>query len=446
MRYVILVVLCCSSILMGDLQEGILIETTKLKGISPYDRSVSPLMGQSTDKTHPMFGASPQMIGIPESLKNIHLEYIDIDLSQKLYQALYAGIVSREYFDYMHSNWSVDTTNLTDQMLKVQVGVVFGTDKEENTILIVDQNNNSDFSDDERRVLQPPQKSEDFWKLDVKDESFIAIEYEYYDGYSIQKAVTWLFVDNLPKPVSEDVPNWQKKIHYCYKIAEHSQGSFILNGNEYIIDVVPTLHRYRGYSKLMLTSTDGLQLLPDPISINDRLKIGNTTYVFSDISADGRYVTLVQEDSFIANSAKNITADTQIGVKAENFEGYTFGGERINLDDYAGKYVYLDFWGTWCAPCRAEIPNLKKVYSKYKNQEFEIIGIAKDSRTTLDKFLKMESIPWPLILQDEDQTIITSYNIFGYPTTFFIDPDGIILAKNLRGKELEKRLETIFNQ
>ena len=94
----------------------------------------------------------------------------------------------------------------------------------------------------------------------------------------------------------------------------------------------------------------------------------------------------------------------------------------IELDKLSGKYVYLDFWGTWCAPCREEIPILKSIYSEYQNENFELNGIANDNFEELQDFINKQEISWEQILQSEDKSIIADYGVTGYPTTFLIDP------------------------
>lgn len=132
-------------------------------------------------------------------------------------------------------------------------------------------------------------------------------------------------------------------------------------------------------------------------------------------------------------------------MKAINFASESILGEKIVLDKLRGNIVLLDFGGTWCAPCREEIPNLKSIYDRYKIKNFIMIGIANDNLESLSKFVKENEIEWLQIIQEDDKSIISDYNVVGYPTTFLINEEGIIIAKGLRADELSDKLAEIFN-
>ena len=136
----------------------------------------------------------------------------------------------------------------------------------------------------------------------------------------------------------------------------------------------------------------------------------------------------------------------KLDLKRLNFVSKTLSGDVIELDKLKGKYVYLDFWGTWCAPCREEIPILKSIYSEYQNENFALIGIANDNFEALQDFVKKQEIDWEQILQSEDKSIIADYGVTGYPTTFLIDPEGKIISKNIRAVELSEKLVEIFGK
>ena len=124
-----------------------------------------------------------------------------------------------------------------------------------------------------------------------------------------------------------------------------------------------------------------------------------------------------------------------------------YDGKTTRLSDYVGrgKYVLVDFWASWCGPCRQEIPNLIALYEKYKDKEFLVLGVAaQDNPEASLKAIDEMQIPYPKILNA--QKIATDiYGIDALPETILFAPDGTILARGLRGKELEEQLKKIFN-
>ena len=142
---------------------------------------------------------------------------------------------------------------------------------------------------------------------------------------------------------------------------------------------------------------------------------------------------------------QNQLVSTQIGFKTLNFEGQNFKTKsNISLDDYKGKYLLIDFWAVWCGPCIEEMPNLKALYDKRDQSKIEILGIVGGSESdALEKAIAKHSITWPQILSDDKNEITNKYGIKSYPTTLLINPEGIIVAKNLRGKDLENKIKEL---
>lgn len=103
--------------------------------------------------------------------------------------------------------------------------------------------------------------------------------------------------------------------------------------------------------------------------------------------------------------------------------GKTVSGDSISLEDYRGKVVLVDFWGTWCAPCVAEFPKLKKIYERLHSKGFEIVGVAADDAETLEDFVKDTPLPWKNIV-DGEGAITGRLRVSQFPTTLLIDQQG----------------------
>lgn len=142
---------------------------------------------------------------------------------------------------------------------------------------------------------------------------------------------------------------------------------------------------------------------------------------------------------------------TQDGVEAPDFSQPDQDGKMVKLSDYRGKYVLVDFWASWCAPCRRENPNLVKAYAEYKAKGFEILGVSMDKSADKAKWLKAiqdDKLSWKQVgdLKGWDNEAGLLYEVTAIPMNFLIDPNGKIIGKYLRGEELDKKLQEIFNK
>jgi thiol-disulfide isomerase/thioredoxin len=140
-----------------------------------------------------------------------------------------------------------------------------------------------------------------------------------------------------------------------------------------------------------------------------------------------------------------------VGETFRNLTMTTPEDKEISISDYAGKgkYVLLDFWASWCGPCRAENPNVVALYKDYKNKGFEIVGVSLDEdKDAWIKEIETGGITWPQMsdLKGWKSDAVTKYRVQGIPFTVLLDQEGKVIATNLRGDELRNKIATLIDK
>jgi thiol-disulfide isomerase/thioredoxin len=138
--------------------------------------------------------------------------------------------------------------------------------------------------------------------------------------------------------------------------------------------------------------------------------------------------------------AEKIQNALVVGATFPGFSETNLNGSPLSIANYKSKVVLVDFWATWCVPCRMELPYVLKTYEKYHDKGFEIIGVSlDDDRAALEKFIKENKMPWPQFFDGNGphNALAVKYGIEAIPATFLLDGNGKIIGKDLRGEELQ---------
>ena len=152
------------------------------------------------------------------------------------------------------------------------------------------------------------------------------------------------------------------------------------------------------------------------------------------------------QESFFGKKLKEVAEalkTTGIGGKAPNFTLPTPNNTSITLSSFKGKYVLVDFWASWCSPCRQENPNVVKAFNQFKNKNFTILGVSLDEdKAAWQQAIMKDNLTWQHVsdLKGWNSDVAALYGVKGIPANFLLDTEGKIIAKDLRGEDLVNKL------
>lgn len=185
---------------------------------------------------------------------------------------------------------------------------------------------------------------------------------------------------------------------------------------------------------------------PDSYVTVDLITDNKTAVI--DLETFGRYYDPLSKRVLAGFNGKKLTArydkakQTALG-KAVDFRQTDDKGNEFKLSSLRGKYVLVDFWASWCVPCRAENPHLLKAYNELKDKNFEIVGVSLDeTKSAWLNAVKHDGMPWIQVsdLKGFKSDVALQYGISAIPQNFLINPEGIVIAKNLRGENVNEKI------
>lgn len=376
----------------------------------------------------------------PTSLVNGDVMHGIIDIYQYVSQGYAAGFIDTAIF--RRNSAMIDTVTITDEWVDVIFTVAVGEDEEGKPMVFVEGKNGKFLPEPFYFELTTVEFQDNVFEV---MEAVIPAGFEYYNGTDIvwfegQASLMYLadsppagslqlFFEKIPMGMwtvndqtfdvalaKESAPPYRKELYTNFYIDVDGNGTF---------DITP----------------GGMEAYP----ITEPFYIAGESWEISEVKMDGSSITIVESEEEVDPKVA-----LRPGTEAPNFTAETLDGEELSLSDLSGKYVMIDFWGTWCAPCIEALPVIKEAYEKYSGENFEIVGIANEpSLERFEDFVEREGLEWPQIpeIYEENNEIQELYSVNSYPTYYLIGPDGEIVeygmalsADNLMGT-LAKYLE-----
>jgi len=194
------------------------------------------------------------------------------------------------------------------------------------------------------------------------------------------------------------------------------------------------------------TSPAALSIISS-IDINGALPEYKTVFAaLSKTMSHSKFVEAMGQQIVKTETAKRME-NGMLGQAAPEIDLQNPEGKYVALSDFKGKYVLIDFWASWCGPCRRENPNVVKLYEKYGGDKFEILGVSLDSdKKRWMQAIEQDGLKWPHVsdLKKWSSAPAADYGVRSIPFTALVDPDGNIIATKLRGAALERKLEELL--
>lgn len=253
------------------------------------------------------------------------------------------------------------------------------------------------------------------------------------------------FNENMSK-FRKDIQDFQQNANALFEEARNSNNSTAMDSLLAIND--EKMENMNKYNKTFIKENNDsyiATLLLSQMTQGGAIQPEEAQELFSNLSEEAKtYQPSKELSEFLGSIAK-----VSVGSKAPDFSAPNPEGKEVSLKESLGKVTIIDFWASWCSPCRIENPNVVRIYNKYHDQGLNIIGVSLDrDADNWKQAIEKDQLTWTHIshLQYWNDPIAKEYSVRGIPATFILDENGVIVAKDLRGDDLEKKIAELLNK
>lgn len=392
--------------------DSIRLQLTEMEGYGPFPQMFGRLSWTPISEKGIWAKTALKTTGVPEVWSTSNVAQIWFDSHQFAYQNYALGNLSEKTFRSIQNAWKIDLEKrkLSESPINCFVHIAMGVNKKGQLEYIIDTDNDKDFSDEIIHTPKEIGKDLDFNKA-IKESQTVVAEISTNTGVQ-KKEIKILVLSNGRGNLIYNFPQMAKTTYLNKEI-------LVSNGFGNIT--------YNDKSSITLSENT-----TEIVEVNEFIHIDNTIYknLGVDINTNQLHLLKMPVDTIIYSS--------KVGFNAKPFTvKQLHSNDSLKLKDFKSKLLYLDFWGTWCVPCIADIPDLKKAYDATRREDIEFLGVAVfDTKEKLKSAIEKYQLNWPQVLDSDATQFKESYNVTDYPTSFLIDQKGKIIAKNLRSEHL----------
>lgn len=333
--------------------------------------------------------------------------------------------------DVMAHAWAISDTTGADAV----ASFVVGRDGRRNHVVLVDTDNDERLDDETPLVLRP------YWLAPNREragKALVGIPAEVEVGPERRAVRATLEIN--PYINNANGEPWLRgdgETYYFLAANRHAWGLAPSGDSVYVMPSSPrsTLASPWG----LRVRVAGMAEDEEDYGLDDIVALGDRAYRVLGVADDGSAVRLVEAPEGVPE------VGLRVGRIAPDFAARTAAGDSLRLGDLRGRYVLLDFWGTWCTPCRWQTPTLREMAAAYDPERLLLVGIADDDPEAVAAYVAEEGLTWPQIVEGRERPkpVHEAYAIHQWPSTFLVDPEGRIVAKQLYADMAETLAEHV---